>query len=46
MILIDDVVTAGFTAQQCLNELKKNGASKVSFYATATTQLRSGRKSR
>ena len=46
VILIDDVVTAGFSAKQCLNELKKNGASKVSFYATATTQLRSGRKSR
>ena len=38
ILLIDDVVTAGFTAQQCIKELLENGANSVYFYATATTK--------
>ena len=38
ILLIDDVVTAGFTAQQCIKELLENGENSVYFYATATTK--------
>ena len=38
ILLIDDVVPAGFTAQQCIKELLENGANSVYFYATATTK--------
>ena len=39
ILLIDDVVTQGFTAEQCLNEIAKNNPSSLYFYAAATTKI-------
>jgi predicted amidophosphoribosyltransferase len=39
ILLIDDVVTQGFTAEQCLNELAKNNPSALYFYAAGTTKI-------
>lgn len=39
ILLIDDVITQGFTAEQCLNEIAKNNPSSLYFYAAATTKV-------
>ena len=38
ILLIDDVVTQGFTAAQCLKELKNAGAKELCFYAAGNTK--------
>ena len=39
ILLIDDVITQGFTAEQCLNEITKNNPSSLYFYAAGTTKI-------
>ena len=38
ILLVDDVITQGFTAEQCLNSLEGK-ASELYFYAAGTTKL-------
>lgn len=40
VILVDDVVTQGFAAGQCLEELSNQGAENLCFYSVATTKMR------
>ena len=39
ILLVDDVITQGFTAEQCLNELAKNNAGELYFYTLGTTKI-------
>jgi len=41
--LIDDVVTTGFTAHECLLALKNQGVKTIYFYCPGTTPLRGNR---
>ena len=40
VILVDDVVTQGFAAEQCLKELSNQGVENLCFYCVATTKMR------
>jgi hypothetical protein len=38
VILVDDVITHGYAAEQCLKELSNQGAEDLCFYSVATTK--------
>ncbi len=38
VILVDDVITHGYAAEQCLKELSNQGADDLCFYSVATTK--------
>ena len=38
VILVDDVVTQGFAAEQCLKELSNQGTENLCFYSVGTTK--------
>ena len=38
VILVDDVVTQGYAAEQCLKELSNQGAEDLCFYSVGTTK--------
>ena len=38
IILVDDVMTTGATASECVNELRRNGASDVILITLARTE--------
>ena len=38
VILVDDVVTQGYAAGQCLKELSNQGAEDLCFYSVGTTK--------
>ena len=40
VILVDDVVTQGFAAGQCLEELSNQGAENLCFYSVTTTKMK------
>ena len=40
VILVDDVVTQGYAAEQCLKELSNQGVENLCFYCVATTKMR------
>ena len=43
IVLIDDIVTSGFTAHECLLALKNQGVKTIYFYCPGTTPLRGNR---
>ena len=40
IMLVDDVITQGYAAGRCLEELSNQGAEDLCFYSVATTKRR------